>query len=557
MIDVRTYPLQLMAEHATPDNIQRARLKLGSRLRTLRQERSLNGRDLARVARMSPAKISKIERGRVPTTDITVQRLAEALNVNETIRSELVALVANTFESRNTEGVVAGLEEWCASSASAQHIDSYCMSAAPLFLQTPATLYSLASMYVPDDPARYMLVQAQRQAQLWDHTKRIHMVMHESALQQQFLDARETNLQLDRLESIDLPHVTLGIIPTSASSPSPAFHCYSIEDGAVRTVGLEGVVEIKQPQRYLDHFTEMKELAVYGRQALHLIEQARPQSARHSGRQSYFAKRSTSTAMTREPRPSNTLGARQRRLTRFKRHGYFCIVELDQNLSSNGLPVVTTLEQLRQLTSGAGAMGIPGVILNTACINNVSPTSKSAIMARLVVADEKLSDFTRDHLSSPATAAAYGADAVAVHLSGQSHVSRTQLDDIAALTRGAHHAGMPVLLRITKPNWTADNCISGLHEIEALNCDLIQVDLSELASALPADVLRQFSLPFLYPLTEVYEEATLRMCTTLGYSGVSVSRALLRHRHNVEHLLNQLDIAFASPFSANDTQHSS
>jgi transcriptional regulator with XRE-family HTH domain len=60
-----------------------ARVELGERIASLREERALTQAELAERARISPSTLSQIESGRVPRPHVgTIRKIARALNVD-------------------------------------------------------------------------------------------------------------------------------------------------------------------------------------------------------------------------------------------------------------------------------------------------------------------------------------------------------------------------------------------------------------------------------------------------------------------------------------------
>lgn len=67
-------------QEAAPDNAQIALESIGERLRTLRQERGLGIRELARRVGVTPSLLSQMERSSVNPSVVTLFRLADCLN---------------------------------------------------------------------------------------------------------------------------------------------------------------------------------------------------------------------------------------------------------------------------------------------------------------------------------------------------------------------------------------------------------------------------------------------------------------------------------------------
>ena len=83
----------------------------GDRLRTLREKHGLNVKELARMARVQPARLSRIERGELVNPDAsTVNRLASALGMSlEVFQAETSAVVSSPMRPSMSPRVVLEL----------------------------------------------------------------------------------------------------------------------------------------------------------------------------------------------------------------------------------------------------------------------------------------------------------------------------------------------------------------------------------------------------------------------------------------------------------------
>lgn len=132
----------------------------------------------------------------------------------------------------------------------------------------------------PRDTEDAVRSRIQRQAALWDSSKKFHLLLWEPALQALVCPPAVLAAQLDRLAgSIGLDTVELGIVPLSASvkiPPSTAFWVYDDRQVIVENWHAElWIDDGTSVETYLRTWATLRESAVYGTDAHALITKAR------------------------------------------------------------------------------------------------------------------------------------------------------------------------------------------------------------------------------------------------------------------------------------------
>lgn len=219
--------MRLDPQHAGHD-----RLTLAGALRDLRQAAGLSGERLARRCHMSQSKVSRIETGRLLPTMIDVDRILTAVGADESIRADLLALarLAGTEYHDIRASLRRGLHhrqrELAALEAGTKEIRHFLPALITGLLQTPE--YMRAAMNTPTDPATTdtaaaLALKLERQAVLYDKTKRFEFLLTESAVRWQLCEPALMALQLDRLVSLSwLANVRLGVLSLTAPRSAPA-----------------------------------------------------------------------------------------------------------------------------------------------------------------------------------------------------------------------------------------------------------------------------------------------------------------------------------------------
>ncbi|MEV1063364.1 helix-turn-helix transcriptional regulator [Streptomyces sp. NPDC050263] len=272
---------------------QQAREALGVRLRELRLSAPggrLTGAQLADQQGWHKSKVSRLENGRTTPTPDDLRAWADATGQPEAY-DELLARLRG-FESH--------IRSWRRQLSSGHrpvqdtHLTAH--SDASLFrgwetsmvfgiLQTADYARHIFTRYAelqrtPRDTEDAVRSRLQRQAALWDPTKKFHLLLWEPALHTLVCPPAVLAAQLDRLAgTIGLDTVELGIIPLSASMkipPSTAFWVYDDRQVIVESWHAELWIDDQASvDTYLRTWQTLRESAVYGSDAQAVIARAR------------------------------------------------------------------------------------------------------------------------------------------------------------------------------------------------------------------------------------------------------------------------------------------
>jgi transcriptional regulator with XRE-family HTH domain len=267
-------------------NVHEARAALGKRLRELRQQARLSGRQLAEALSWPPSKVSKLENGRQTPSDDDIRSWTQATNGY----SEADALLASlhTLEVQHAEwrrilraGIGARQNELAELDQKTRFFRAFEATVIPGLLQTAEYARArfaegIRVLKLPNDIDDAVRGRVRRQEILYRPDKRFHFVLTEAALRMRLCPPEIMLGQLDRLVSFSaLPNVRLGIIGFEtryATSPWHGFWLYDNDRVLVETYSAS--MNLAQPQEialYRGVFDEMAAVASYGRAARAII----------------------------------------------------------------------------------------------------------------------------------------------------------------------------------------------------------------------------------------------------------------------------------------------
>lgn len=275
------------------DKAAAAKKAFGTRLRDLRKDAGLTGRQLSAETGIHNTKVSRIEHGQQSPTEDDIREWCIACGVARLI-PELIAV------HREIEQMWV---EWKRELRAGQkHIQSRAM---PLYEKTKL-LRAYESIVVPGilQTHAYVLALFEAVALLYDLPESDPQDAADARLARQHLITAGTGLnryafvveygalnvimgdtdvmleQLDFLTTVTaLPHVSLGIIPPERPRtlyPGEGF--YIFDEQLVRSPMWSGGLRTNRPEEvafFLKTFTLLRDQAVFGVAARHLIEQAR------------------------------------------------------------------------------------------------------------------------------------------------------------------------------------------------------------------------------------------------------------------------------------------
>lgn len=264
-----------------PEELGQRKDELALALREARKNAGLTGDRLAARCGISQSKISKLETGKVLPSATDVERILSALGVSEDRQRELTAMarLANTefqgFRASLRRGLHHKQRELAALEADAQHIRFFLPLMITGLLQTPE--YARASLAnFPGDHPQAIAKRLDRQARLYDATKRFTFVLTEAAVRWQLCEPKIMAVQMDRLASLSaLPNIRLGIIPLDTHVPDGALNTFTIYDERIATAEtFGGVIMMRDPRDvtyHLELFTFFGQYAAFGDDARSLL----------------------------------------------------------------------------------------------------------------------------------------------------------------------------------------------------------------------------------------------------------------------------------------------
>jgi transcriptional regulator with XRE-family HTH domain len=263
---------------------------IGSRLREIRREAGLTGRELGSLLGWHSSKVSKHEYARrLPSTaDIRAWCAAcgvpdEAGDLIASLRSVEGAYVE--WKRLESLGLKHANEIRRASWENASKFRIYANWNVPSPLQTPAYIGAVLRSMVArrnllDDVDEAVPVRVSRQAVLNRSDRSFAIVLEEAVLRYVIGDGEVMLGQLGHLLTVStLPNVSLGIIPLTAnrtlSWPVETFYCFDSLQVTVELVA--NFLTVTKPAEidlYHRSFKDLSSMAVYGSEARKLIARA-------------------------------------------------------------------------------------------------------------------------------------------------------------------------------------------------------------------------------------------------------------------------------------------
>jgi len=267
-------------------SVQQARDALGLRLRELRLDARLSGRQLAERLAWPASKVSKIELGRQTPTESDIHAWADATAARNAAPDLIASL--RTLETLYAEwrrqfrtGARARQLSILQLETSVSVIRAFEPALIPGLLQTPdyarqRFAENLAIHQGTDDVDAAVQVRMERQQILYRSGRRFHFVLAEAALRHLLCPPPVMAGQLDRLVTLSAMHtVHLGILPFSRQLPvAPKNNFWIYDDRVVLVETIAAELTLAQPQEiafYAAVFARLAEVAVYGSEARALI----------------------------------------------------------------------------------------------------------------------------------------------------------------------------------------------------------------------------------------------------------------------------------------------
>lgn len=257
---------------------------LVERLRELRKAARLRQEDLAALLEWGRTKVSKIESGIQLPSQNDVRAWAQATGHPEEAEELLdlladVVAVHRTWRGQLRSGGAAVQDEYDRVVRAATAFRAVAPLVVPGLLQTAAyarcVLAQVAETSGPIDVDGAVEARMRRQEVLYtDRT--FQFVITEAALRMPPCPPQVMAGQFDRLLSLDLDNVTLGIIPLGVQLPVVPQADFMLTDGiaTVETHGGEDRLGERESAVYVQVFNRLMSVAVTGQEARRLIAAA-------------------------------------------------------------------------------------------------------------------------------------------------------------------------------------------------------------------------------------------------------------------------------------------
>jgi transcriptional regulator with XRE-family HTH domain len=269
---------------------QQARLSLGVRLRELRVEGGLTGRQLADHLGWPQSKVSKLENGKQTPTSADLAAWAEVTGHSDATAELTGRLRGLETQYRSWRRQLAGgyravQEAHWAQARKTRSRRSFDPTLIPGLLQTADYARDVLTRYAaihsaPRDIEAAVRARMGRQDILSDQTRAFHFLLWEGALRARPCSPAALSAQLDRLATRLGPgNVRVGILPFEAEMNVPAGVGFSIHDGdLVITETWHAEMWLDDPEDVALHMRAWEALdrnAVYGTDAHRLVTRAK------------------------------------------------------------------------------------------------------------------------------------------------------------------------------------------------------------------------------------------------------------------------------------------
>ncbi|MEU4498897.1 helix-turn-helix transcriptional regulator [Streptomyces sp. NPDC023998] len=272
-------------------SVQEARAALAERLRELRLDAGITGKELAARCGWSVAKSSRIENAHTAPSDADIHAWCAACGADGQV-ADLVAAnrQADSMYVQWRRLQRTGMRHLQEASTPLYErtrlFRVYASHVVPGFLQTPGYATALmgtiaAFRGTPDDVSEAVQARMRRSSVVHEGDHRFAMLVEENVLHHRVGDAEVMAGQLGALlASMPLPSMSVGIIPAEAPREQvmwPLEQFTVFDDVRIHVELLAARVTVTAPGEldiYLRAFARLTELAVYGQAARTLIVKA-------------------------------------------------------------------------------------------------------------------------------------------------------------------------------------------------------------------------------------------------------------------------------------------
>ncbi|WP_067825475.1 helix-turn-helix domain-containing protein [Nocardia inohanensis] len=248
------------------DSVQEASEALGKRLREIRRDAGVTGRELAAREGWHESKVSRIEHGKARPSTADLRAYCAHCDAGDQLPDLLASL--HNIDSAWLEwrrllgtGVKRGQQLALKLEAETTIIRNYEPQIIPGLLQTAeyaeAKLKRVIEFYrLPDDLDAGVSKRLERQQILYRRVHQFHFLISETSLYTTVGDHHVMCGQLDRLQAIiGMPRVTLGIVPLMAEAHVVVEGFMMFDNRMVKVEAHTAELTVTQP----------REIALYGR----------------------------------------------------------------------------------------------------------------------------------------------------------------------------------------------------------------------------------------------------------------------------------------------------
>ncbi|MFG3518952.1 helix-turn-helix domain-containing protein [Nocardia nova] len=270
------------------NSVHQQREALGKRLREIRKDAGLTGRQLAALAGWHESVVSKIETGHRTPTESQLRKYCANTGANDQL-SDLVATVRN-IESAYLEykrllhtGTKRRQQQAVTLAEQTKLMRVYEPVLIPGILQTAeyaeGVLRRVTEFYrIPNDVEQGVAKRLEQQKVLYHGDHRFHILITEQSLSTTVGGDEVMVGQLDRLLAvIGLPRVLLGVVPSDSEWLTPATNFVMFDDRMVLVEAITAELKVTQPreiQLYRRAFDTLARQSVTGDRARELIRKA-------------------------------------------------------------------------------------------------------------------------------------------------------------------------------------------------------------------------------------------------------------------------------------------
>jgi Domain of unknown function (DUF5753)/Helix-turn-helix domain len=269
--------------------VRQAREALGARLREIRKDARMSGRELAAVTGWHFTKVSKLENGERSPSEGDIRTLCAACGAEDQV-ADLIATVRHVASVHHEyrRQMQAGMKHMTESSVPLYEqtslfriYDAFAMPGLFTTAEYAAALFRWwqGFMGLKDDVDAAVEARMERQRVLYTGDRQFRVVMEEQVLRTRVGDADVMAGQLDRLMAVmSLPRVSIGVIPAGGTRHALTQGSFwMFDETRVRVETVSESLNITQPRDialYARVFELLHQSAVHGREARQLIGRA-------------------------------------------------------------------------------------------------------------------------------------------------------------------------------------------------------------------------------------------------------------------------------------------